>query len=95
LRGKGVWKDEENVEDNVKNNKGCLREETRHSGYFLALLVSGVLAFFISWPLPFPQSNMAQYGKTQYWDERYMKDPEPFDWWPAFPQPMTFLSTSF
>jgi hypothetical protein len=29
---------------------------------------------------------MAQYGKTQYWDERYMKDPEPFDWWPAFPQ---------
>ena len=22
-------------------------------------------------------------GKTSYWDERYTKDPEPFDWWLA------------
>ena len=24
---------------------------------------------------------MAQYGKTEYWDERYTRDPEPFDWY--------------
>eukprot|EP00699_Malawimonas_sp_californiana_P001504 EC715670.1.p1 GENE.EC715670.1~~EC715670.1.p1 ORF type:complete len:203 (+),score=45.91 EC715670.1:45-653(+) len=23
---------------------------------------------------------MAQYGKKEYWEERYSKDPEPFDW---------------
>merc|ERR1712194_51909 len=23
---------------------------------------------------------MAQYGKPEYWDERYTRDPEPFDW---------------
>jgi len=27
---------------------------------------------------------MAQYGKTQYWDDRYMKDPEPFDWYQRY-----------
>lgn len=27
---------------------------------------------------------MAQYGKTQYWDERYTKDPEPFDWFQRY-----------
>eukprot|EP00916_Digyalum_oweni_P000233 GHVL01000347.1.p1 GENE.GHVL01000347.1~~GHVL01000347.1.p1 ORF type:complete len:211 (+),score=24.52 GHVL01000347.1:63-695(+) len=24
---------------------------------------------------------MAQYGKAQYWEDRYSKDPEPFDWY--------------
>ncbi|CAD7949163.1 unnamed protein product [Amoebophrya sp. A120] len=24
---------------------------------------------------------MAQYGKQDYWDERYTRDPEPFDWY--------------
>lgn len=24
---------------------------------------------------------MAQYGKADYWDERYTRDPEPFDWY--------------
>mmetsp|Transcript_58338 Transcript_58338/g.162584 ORF Transcript_58338/g.162584 Transcript_58338/m.162584 type:complete len:212 (+) Transcript_58338:89-724(+) len=24
---------------------------------------------------------MAQYGKVEYWDERYTRDPEPFDWY--------------
>jgi len=24
---------------------------------------------------------MAQYGKTEYWDERYTRDAEPFDWY--------------
>jgi len=24
---------------------------------------------------------MAQYGKSEYWDERYTRDPEPFDWY--------------
>uniref|UniRef100_A0A7S2GCN9 Methyltransferase type 11 domain-containing protein n=1 Tax=Florenciella parvula TaxID=236787 RepID=A0A7S2GCN9_9STRA len=27
---------------------------------------------------------MAQYGKTSYWDERYTKDPEPFDWYQRY-----------
>eukprot|EP00948_MAST-09A_sp_MAST-9A-sp1_P002458 g2458.t1 len=27
---------------------------------------------------------MAQYGKYQYWDERYTKDPEPFDWYQRY-----------
>eukprot|EP01036_Dinobryon_divergens_P027449 gene27449-36225_t len=27
---------------------------------------------------------MAQYGKTAYWDERYTKDPEPFDWYQRY-----------
>lgn len=29
-------------------------------------------------------SRMAQYGKTSYWDERYTKDPEPFDWYQRY-----------
>lgn len=24
---------------------------------------------------------MANYGKQEYWDERYQKDPEQFDWY--------------
>lgn len=24
---------------------------------------------------------MAQYGKPEYWDDRYARDPEPFDWY--------------
>lgn len=24
---------------------------------------------------------MAQYGKSDYWDDRYSRDPEPFDWY--------------
>eukprot|EP00742_Colponemidia_sp_Colp-10_P000659 GILJ01000718.1.p1 GENE.GILJ01000718.1~~GILJ01000718.1.p1 ORF type:complete len:211 (+),score=25.02 GILJ01000718.1:72-704(+) len=24
---------------------------------------------------------MAQYGKSEYWDDRYTRDPEPFDWY--------------
>jgi len=27
---------------------------------------------------------MAQYGKPSYWDERYTKDPEPFDWYQRY-----------
>ena len=27
---------------------------------------------------------MAQYGKTSYWDERYTKDSEPFDWYQRY-----------
>lgn len=27
---------------------------------------------------------MAQYGKPNYWDERYTKDPEPFDWYQRY-----------
>ena len=27
---------------------------------------------------------MAQYGRTVYWDERYTKDPEPFDWYQRY-----------
>jgi len=27
---------------------------------------------------------MAQYGKVAYWDERYTKDPEPFDWYQRY-----------
>lgn len=27
---------------------------------------------------------MAQYGKQTYWDERYTKDPEPFDWYQRY-----------
>ena len=27
---------------------------------------------------------MAQYGKPAYWDERYTKDPEPFDWYQRY-----------
>merc|ERR1712187_808228 len=26
-------------------------------------------------------NNMAQYGKSEYWEERYTRDPEPFDWY--------------
>ena len=29
-------------------------------------------------------SIMAQYGKATYWDERYTKDPEPFDWYQRY-----------
>jgi len=27
---------------------------------------------------------MAQYGKANYWDERYSKDPESFDWYQRY-----------
>ena len=27
---------------------------------------------------------MAQYGKSDYWDERYTRDPEPFDWYQRY-----------
>ena len=27
---------------------------------------------------------MAQYGKAQYWDERYTNDPESFDWYQRY-----------
>lgn len=27
---------------------------------------------------------MAQYGKPEYWEERYSKDPEPFDWYQRY-----------
>ena len=27
---------------------------------------------------------MAQYGKASYWDERYTKVPEPFDWYQRY-----------
>jgi ubiquinone/menaquinone biosynthesis C-methylase UbiE len=27
---------------------------------------------------------MAQYGKPEYWDERYTRDPEPFDWYQRY-----------
>ena len=28
---------------------------------------------------------MAQYGKPDYWEERYTRDPEPFDWYQRWP----------
>ena len=27
---------------------------------------------------------MANYGKPEYWEERYQRDPEPFDWYQSF-----------
>jgi SAM-dependent methyltransferase len=27
---------------------------------------------------------MAQYGQSAYWEERYQKDPEPFDWYQRY-----------
>ena len=27
---------------------------------------------------------MAQYGKTVYWEDRYQKDKEPFDWYQRY-----------
>ena len=27
---------------------------------------------------------MSQYGKTDYWEDRYTRDPEPFDWYQRF-----------
>ncbi|CAD8114643.1 unnamed protein product [Paramecium sonneborni] len=27
---------------------------------------------------------MSQYGKAEYWEERYTRDPEPFDWYQRF-----------
>ena len=27
---------------------------------------------------------MAQYGKPEYWEERYQKDKEPFDWYQRY-----------
>jgi len=27
---------------------------------------------------------MSQYGKQDYWEERYTRDPEPFDWYQRF-----------
>lgn len=35
-------------------------------------------------PANHPPTPMAQYGKTAYWDERYTKDPEPFDWYQRY-----------
>merc|ERR1712196_564014 len=28
--------------------------------------------------------SMAQYGRPEYWDERYTKDTEPFDWYQRY-----------
>merc|ERR1712178_225131 len=30
------------------------------------------------------RANMAMYGKPEYWDERYSKDTEPFDWYQRY-----------
>lgn len=27
---------------------------------------------------------MAQYGKAEYWEERYSRDVEPFDWYQRY-----------
>jgi hypothetical protein len=27
---------------------------------------------------------MSQYGRTEYWEERYIRDPEPFDWYQRY-----------
>ena len=27
---------------------------------------------------------MAQYGKSEYWEDRYQKDKEPFDWYQRY-----------
>ena len=27
---------------------------------------------------------MAQYGKSEYWEDRYNKDKEPFDWYQRY-----------
>ena len=26
-------------------------------------------------------SDFAQYGRLQFWEERYLNDHEPFEWW--------------
>ena len=36
---------------------------------------------------------MAQYGKASYWDDRYTKDPEPFDWYQRYDGIKEILST--
>mmetsp|Transcript_46548 Transcript_46548/g.68795 ORF Transcript_46548/g.68795 Transcript_46548/m.68795 type:complete len:209 (+) Transcript_46548:94-720(+) len=36
---------------------------------------------------------MAQYGKPSYWDDRYTKDPEPFDWYQRYSGIKDILST--
>ena len=28
--------------------------------------------------------EMAQYGKSEYWEDRYQKDKEPFDWYQRY-----------
>ena len=28
--------------------------------------------------------KMAQYGKQEYWEDRYQKDKEPFDWYQRY-----------
>merc|ERR1712178_510016 len=30
------------------------------------------------------RTKMAQYGRSEYWDERYTKDQEPFDWYQRY-----------
>ena len=36
---------------------------------------------------------MAQYGKASYWDDRYTKDPEPFDWYQRYDGVKDIIST--
>ena len=35
---------------------------------------------------------MAHFGKFEYWDDRYEKDPEQFDWYQKYPQLRDILS---
>jgi hypothetical protein len=30
------------------------------------------------------RKNMAQYGKPEYWEDRYQKDKEQFDWYQRY-----------
>jgi hypothetical protein len=43
-----------------------------------------MLGRFKGWPFYNYKSSqhiMAQYGKPEYWEDRYNKDKEPFDWY--------------
>ncbi|CAD8192011.1 unnamed protein product [Paramecium pentaurelia] len=38
---------------------------------------------------------MSQYGKAEYWEERYTRDPEPFDWYQRFAGIKDLVSACF
>merc|ERR1712151_880780 len=42
---------------------------------------AGVTLFRPALAPPSAAAAMAQYGKPEYWEERYTRDPEPFDWY--------------
>ena len=38
---------------------------------------------------------MSQYGRPEYWEERYTRDPEPFDWYQRFSGVKDIICTYF